>query len=78
MFTRPLIQQIFECKSFTGGSGGKESACNAGDPCLLPGWGRPPGEGNGIYSSILAWRGPWTEAPGRLQSVGSQRIQLSD
>ena len=26
------------------------------------------------YSSILAWRIPWTEEPGRLQSVGSQRI----
>ena len=26
------------------------------------------------YSSILAWRIPWTEAPGRLQSTGSQRV----
>ena len=26
------------------------------------------------YSSILAWRVPWTEEPGRLQSTGSQRI----
>ena len=26
------------------------------------------------YSSILAWRIPWTEEPGRLLSVGSQRI----
>ena len=25
------------------------------------------------YSSILAWRIPWTEEPGRLQSIGSQR-----
>ena len=30
---------------FPGGSAGKESACNAGDP--IPGWGRSPGEGNG-------------------------------
>ena len=28
-------------------SGGKESACNAGDPGLIPGSGRSPGEGNG-------------------------------
>ena len=28
-----------------------------------------------IHSSILAWRIPWTEAPGGLQSVGSQRIE---
>jgi len=33
--------------SFSGGSDGKESACNAGDPGLVPGSGRSPGEGNG-------------------------------
>ena len=27
-----------------------------------------------IYSSILAWRIPWTEEPGGLQSMGSQRV----
>ena len=32
---------------FPGGSGDKESACNAGDPGLIPGSGRSPGEGNG-------------------------------
>ena len=32
---------------FPGGSDGKESACSAGDPDLIPGSGRPPGEGNG-------------------------------
>ena len=26
------------------------------------------------YSSILAWRIPWTEEPGRLQSIGQQRV----
>ena len=26
------------------------------------------------HSSILAWRIPWTEKPGRLQSMGSQRV----
>ena len=38
-----------------GGSDGKESACNAGDPGSIPGWGRSPGEGNGYplqYSSL--------------------------
>ena len=33
--------------AFRGGSAGKESACNAGDPDLIPGSGRSPGEGNG-------------------------------
>ena len=28
-----------------------------------------------IHSSILAWRIPWTEEPGRLQSLGSQRVR---
>ena len=32
---------------FPGGSDGKESACNAGDPGSIPGEGRFPGEGNG-------------------------------
>ena len=52
---------------FPGGSDSKESACNAGYLCPIP------GEGNGNRSSILAWRTPWTEEPGRLQSMGSQR-----
>ena len=34
-------------RGFPGDSGGKESACNAGDPGLIPGLGRSPGEGNG-------------------------------
>ena len=32
---------------FPGGSDGKESACNAEDPCSVSGSGRSPGEGNG-------------------------------
>ena len=36
-----------ENRGFPGGSDGKESACNARDPGLTPGWGRYPGEGNG-------------------------------
>ena len=31
-------------------------------------------EGMTTHSSILAWRIPWTEEPGRLQSIGSQRV----
>ena len=34
----------------------------------------PLEEGLAIHSSILAWRIPWTEEPGRLQSMGSQRV----
>ena len=43
------------------------------------GWEDPLEEGMATHSSILAWRIPWTEEPGRLQSMGSQRVrQLSD
>ena len=37
------------------------------------GWEDPLEKGMGTHSSILAWRIPWTEEPGGLQSVGSQR-----
>ena len=58
---------------FPGGSDGKESACNAGDLGLIPGLGRSPGEGNDNplqYSCLETG----TEEPGRLQSMGSQRV----
>ena len=59
---------------FPGGSDGKESACNRGDPHLIPGLGRSTGKGIATYRSILAWRIPWTEEPDRLQSMGLQRV----
>ena len=43
------------CLCYNGSSAGKESACNAGDPGLIPGLGRSPGEGNGYplqYSGL--------------------------
>ena len=41
---------------------------------LSLGWEDPLEEGMATHSSILAWRIPWTEEPGRLQSVGSLRV----
>ena len=38
------------------------------------GWEDPLGIGTATHSSILAWRISWTEDPGRLQSMGSQRV----
>ena len=35
----------------------------------------PLEKGMATHSSILAWRIPWTEEPGRLQSMGSQRVR---
>ena len=53
---------------------GKESACIAGDLGSTPGSERSPGKRNGTHSGILAWRIPGTEKPGRLQSMGLQRV----
>ena len=59
--------------SFPGGSDGKESACNAGDPGLIPGSGRSPGEGNGnpLQYSCLE---NLIEEPGRLWSMESRAV----
>ena len=38
------------------------------------GWGRSLEEGMVTHSNILAWRIPWTEEPGRLQFIRSQRV----
>ena len=63
---------------FPGGSDGKVSVCNAGDPGSIPGLERSPGEGNGSHSSILAWKIPWMEEPGRLQSMGSLELDTTE
>ena len=57
---------------FLGGSDSKVSARNVGDLGSIPGLGRSPGEGNGNPLHILAWRIPWMEEPGGLQSTGSR------
>ena len=67
---------------FSGGSDSKVSVCNAGHnlQCCLQFWVRSLGQEDPLekematHSSILAWKIPWTEEPGRLQSMGSQRV----
>ena len=56
--------------SFPGGSDGKVSACNAGSL----GWEDLLEKKTAPHSSTLAWRIPWTEEPGGLQFMGSQRV----
>ena len=60
---------------FPDSSNGKESACNAEDLGLISGLERFPGGGHGNHLSIVAWRIPWTEETGGLQSIGSQRVR---
>ena len=54
-----------------GGSDGEESACNAGDPVRSLCQEESLESRTATHSSILAWRIPWTEEPGGLQSMGS-------
>ena len=56
-------------------SNGKESACEAEDQGSIPGLGSPSGEGNGDPLQYSCQRIPWTEKPGGLQSLGSQRVK---
>ena len=69
-----MKSRLWVKEGFPGSSAGKQSTCNAGDPSSIPGLGRSSGEGVATHSSILAWRIPWTEEAGRLQSTGLQRI----
>ena len=46
-----------------------------GDLDLISRSGRSPGKGMATHSSVLAWRIPWTEESGGLQSMGSQRVR---
>ena len=63
---------------FPGVSDGKESACNAGDTCLIPVLGRSPGEGHGNplqYSclKLSMERGAW-----QLQSMGRKESDTTE
>ena len=59
-------------KCFPGGSGGLPAVWETQVRSL--GWEDPLEKEMATHSSILAWRVPWTEEPGRLQSIGLQRV----
>ena len=67
-------------QGFPGGSEVKVSACNVGDLGSIAGSVRSLGREDpqekemATYSSTLAWKITWMEKPGRLQSMGSQRV----
>ena len=63
-------------KGFAGDSVVKKPPGNSGDTgdlSSIPGQGRSLGGGNGSYFSILAWKIPWTEVPGGVQSMGCKQ-----
>ena len=72
---------LFSDWDFSGGSDGKESACSVGDPGLIPGLGRSPGEGNdNLLQQEYAWKnlmdtGVWWAA---VHAVAKSWAQQSD
>ena len=64
---------------FPGGSEVKASAYNVGVPGSIPSREDPLEKEMATHSNVLAWKIPWMEEPGRLQSMGSQsQTQLSN
>ena len=62
-------------RGFLGGSDGKESTHNVGNPGSSLGREDPLEKGMTTHSSVLAWRIPWTEEPGRLWPIAMQRVR---
>ena len=71
-----FILEYSRLTGFPGGASGKKNPpANAGDirdVGSVPALGRSPEECLATHSNILAWRIPWAEEPGRLQSIGLQ------
>ena len=59
---------------FPGGSAVKNPPANAGEAGSIPGSGRFLEKEMATHFSILAWKIPWIEIPGGLQSMESQRV----
>ena len=60
---------------FPGNSVVKNLLVNAGEMGFIPGSGRSPGEGNGYPLLYSCLENSWTEEPGNLQAMGSQRVR---
>ena len=61
---------------FTLNEDGKEYVCNAEDPGLIPCQEDPLEKERATHSGILTWNVLWTEEPGGLESIGSQKSQI--
>ena len=72
---RVILKECLVSMGFPAGLDSKESACNVGDLGSIPGQEDPLEKGMATHSSVLAWRIPWTEEPGGLQSMGLQRVR---
>ena len=75
-----VSKRLTQLRGFTfflsGGSEGRESVCNVGDPGSIPGSGRSPGEGNGYPLQYSCLENSMDlEKPGKLQSMEQQRVE---
>ena len=76
-----IIREFHGSEAFPRGARDKEPTCQCRRPetleiCVLSlGQEDPLEEGTATHSSILDWRIPWTEEPGGLQSIESQRVR---
>ena len=76
----PLVPLPFPWKEdvlYIRNSFGKGSACSAGGLFRFLGWEDALEKETATSSTILAWRIPWTEGPGRLQSMGSEELAVT-
>ena len=74
-YPKDFIYEVFNCiLGFPGGSDGKASACNVRNLGSIPGSGNSLEKEMATQPSTLAWKIPWMEEPGKLQSMGSQRV----
>ena len=69
------LNKRLTCRDFPGGSDGKAFAYNAETQIQSLGQEDLLEEEMATHFSILAWKIPWTEEPGRLRSRGSQRVR---
>ena len=79
-WAQKFMIRTIESQNFSGSEAhswvdGKESACNAKGLGLITGSEDSLEKGMVNYYIIVAWRIPWIEEPGRLQSIGSQRVR---
>ena len=77
-FVGQLMSLLFNMLSrlvFPGSLDGKASVYNSGDLDSIPGSGRSPVEGNGNPLQCSCLENPMTEEPGRLQSMGLQKVE---
>ena len=69
IYQKSIYEKLTSYLGFPGGSDGKGPACNARDPNSIPGLEDLLDKGMATHTSNLAWRIPWTEEPGKLEST---------